>query len=136
MMWDLVMAHVQTLVLADATLSGIFGTNFRKAGVSDMLIPVIEWTLLSDVETELWAPMLVQFDLWTDVAADARIAERAMRGMFHQAASIPFDGYTFFTEYADGVDLATPSRANYTGRGIRFRMTPLRQQYALPGVVL
>jgi hypothetical protein len=37
-----------------------------------------------------------------------------------------------FSEYADGVDLAVPDRSNYTGRGLRFRLTPLREQYAFP----
>lgn len=135
-MWDLVMQHIKELIVTDDTLDSIFGGNFRKAGVSDQAVPVIEWTLLTDLETELWAPMLVQFDCWTKRAEDTRRAERQLRGMFHQSTSFTFDGYTMFSEYADGSDLATPNKANYTGRGVRFRFTPLRQRYALPGVAL
>lgn len=132
MMWDHVMAYVQSLLIADAVLEPLFGTNVRKAGVSDLLIPSIEWTLLGDGESELWAPMLVQFDVWTSVAADARTAERRLRSLFHKDTSVTFDAYTVFTSYSDGADLATPDRANHVGRAVRFRFTPLREQYARP----
>lgn len=135
MMWDQVMGAAKAIILADVTLSDIFGEGYRKAGVSDFLGPVMEWTLLSDTETELWAPMLVQFDCWTNTAEDARSAERRLRALFHHDTSIPFDGYTIFTEYAGGGDLATPNRAMFTGRAVRFQMTPLRQQYAQPALL-
>jgi hypothetical protein len=132
MMWDHVMEHVKTLITVDVTLTAIFQGKFRKAGVGEMSIPAIEWSLLGDTESELWAPMLVQFDCWTTKADDTRRAERRLRSLFHRPTSIRFDTYTMFSEYADGADLATPSRSNYTGRAVRFRFTPLRQQYALP----
>lgn len=132
MMWDHVMETVKDLITAHPVLSTMFGENFRRSGPTDQLVPVIEWTLLGDTESELWAPMLVQFDCWTDTAEDVRRAERLLRGMFHQQTSIIFDTYTMLTEYADGADLAVPNRAGYAGRGVRFRMTPLRQQYARP----
>ena len=132
MMWDEVMARVRTMILDDLILSSIFGNAFRKSGPNDQLVPVIEWTLLGDTENELWTPMLVQFDCWTNVAADARLAERRLRSLFHRPTTIVLDGVTLFAEYADGTDLATPDRAGYTGRGLRFRFTPLRRQYALP----
>lgn len=132
-MWDHVMEYVKALVTVDPTLSGLFGTNFRKAGPAvDLAVPVIEWSLLGDTETELWAPMLVQFDCWTNTAADSRAAERRLRGLFMRNTSIVFDTYTMLTEYSDGADLAVPNRSGYVGRGVRFRMTPLRQQYARP----
>lgn len=134
-MWDEVMARVKTTILEDPVLVSIFGDAYRKAGVSELAIPVIEWNLLSDTETELWAPMLVQFDIWTDVAGNARHAERRLRFLFHQALMMQLDGISMFAEYTDGTDLATPNRANFTGRGLRFRFTPLRRQYALPGVI-
>lgn len=134
MMWDEVMARVKTIILEDPTLLSLFGDAYRKAGVSDLRIPVLEWNLLGDTETELWAPMLVQFDIWTDVAGNARHAERRLRSLFHSALMISIGNISMFTEYVDGTDLATPNRANYTGRGIRFRFTPLRRQYALDGV--
>lgn len=134
MMWDHVMEHMRLVLLADPVLDEIFHGNYRKAGPSDLLNPVLEWTLLGDTETEVWAPMLVQFDMWTAKASDTRRAERRMRGMLHQGTSVLFDSYTMLSEYADGLDLATPNRSNFTGRGIRFRFSPLRQQFALPAL--
>lgn len=135
MMWDEVMARVKTVILEDPTLLSLFGEAYRKAGVSELRVPVIEWNLLSDTENELWAPMLVQFDIWTDVAANARHAERRLRSLFHKDLLLQIDDLQLFAEYTDGTDLATPNRADFTGRGLRFRFTPLRRQYALPGVI-
>ena len=133
MMWDHVMESVKALITADPTLNAIFGDNFRKSGPAvDLAVPIIEWTLLADTETELWAPMLIQFDCWTKTAADSRVAERRLRSLFMRTTSIVFDTYAMITEYADGADLAVPNRSGYVGRGVRFRMSPLRQQYARP----
>lgn len=133
-MWDYVMQHVRQLIITDATLLEVFAGNYRKAGVGDLTTPLIEWTLIGDVETELWAPLIVQFDLWTKSADAARRGERRFRAMFHKDTSIVFDGYTMFSEYEGGTDLATPERSGFIGRALRFRFTPLRQQYAQPSV--
>jgi hypothetical protein len=132
MMWDEVMSRIATEIENDATMTRIFQGHFRHAGTSEMQIPGIEYTLLSDTETELWAPMLVQFDLWTAKAADCRAGERKLRGMFQQNRTIELDGVTMFSEYSDASDLMTPDRSGFVGRGVRFTFTPLRQQYALP----
>lgn len=134
MMWDRVMAYVKDLIEADPALVPDFGTSFRKAGTSEFKVPSIEWHLLSDTENELWAPMLVQFDIWHSSAATVRRAELRFRALFHHGPSVEFDGYTVMSEYADGNDLATPTRSGFTGRGLRFRFEPLRQRYAAPGV--
>jgi hypothetical protein len=52
--------------------------------------------------------------------------------MFHRPTTIQAGGVTMFSEFNDASDLATPSRSGYTGRGVRFRFAPLRQQYAQP----
>lgn len=132
MIWDEVMERVKTVIITDALLSEIFGDGYRKAGVSDLKVPVIEWNLLGDTENELWEPMLVQFDVWTNKAEDNRKAERRLRSLFHRPTQIRLDGIMLMSEFNDASDLATPSRSGYTGRGVRFRFTPLRQQYAQP----
>ena len=132
MMWDKVMERVRTMILTDATLILLVGDAFRKAGPNDLVVPLIEWTLLGDTENELWAPMLVQFDCWAKTADDARKIERRLRVMFHQPVMMTLGDIKIFSEYSDGADLATPNRANFTGRAIRFRFSPLRQQYARP----
>ena len=131
-MWDEVMERVRVLILADTALSAVIGQAYRKAGSGDLQIPGMEWNLLSDVLTELWAPMLVQFDIWTTTAANNRRAERRLRSLLHRPLPLQLDDVLMFTVFVDGNDLATPNRANFVGRGVRFRFTPLRQQYALP----
>lgn len=131
MMWDQVIQRVKVEVLADATLSGIFATAFRAAGTGEQEIPLIEWTLISDVENELWAPMIFQFDLWTKTAAQCRIAERAMRGLYHQDMPRMLGDLMVWMQYNDGSILAIPDRSNFVGRAVRFIFTPLRSKYVL-----
>lgn len=132
MIWDEVMARVRVKITTDPVLFAIFGDSYRKAApANDLIVPVIEWNLLGNTETELWEPMLLQFDLWTNDAALNRRAERRLRSMFSSHTNqIDLDGFTMLTEYSDGADLAAPTRSGYVGRGVRFRFIPLRQQYA------
>jgi hypothetical protein len=61
MMWDQVMESVLALLQANEVLSEIFGESFRMAaGGSKLQVPSCEYTILSDVSTEIMEPMLVQ----------------------------------------------------------------------------
>ncbi len=132
MMWDAVMERVRDEILANATLVGIFSSAFRMAGTGVQTVPSLEWTLISDLENELWAPMIIQFDLWTKDARSNREAELALRGLYHRDIPRVLADLRVWMEYNDGSQLATPDRSNIIGRAIRFKFTPLRRQYAVP----
>lgn len=132
-MWDEVVSRIKDLVLADGVLSGIYGERFRKAGTGEQQVPGLEWTLVGDTEGELWAPCIIQFSQWTANAAEVRQSEFRLRSLFHRDLPFLLGGDVLvFSAYLDGADLATPDRSNILGRAIRFRITPLRRQYALP----
>jgi len=131
MMWDAVMERVRALILNDNGLATIFGDNYRMAGTGALQCPGLEWSLLGDTEGELWAPMLVQFDCFTYEAAATRESERRLRSLLHQNLPITIDGITLFAQYTEGSMLSTPDRSGIVGRAVRFRLTPLRAQYAL-----
>lgn len=131
MMWDLVMERIRTEILADPILIGIYGSAYRAAGTGEQIVPSLEWTLIGDTETELWAPMIVQFDQWTKTANQNRQSELRLRGLYH--CNIPRrinNDLTMWSEYTDGSILPIPDRSGIYGRAIRFRFAPLRAQYA------
>lgn len=131
MMWDQVMKRVIAELEHDPVIAEIFQGHIRMAGTGDQQIPVLEWTLIGDIETELWAPMIVQFDLWTASAASTRSGEFHLRALYSEDLPIVLNGdLQMWAQYTDGSMLATPDRANFVGRAIRFRFTPLRWKYA------
>lgn len=132
MMWDAVLERAIARIKGNEVLAEIFGDNVRMAGTGDLKVPSVEFTLLSDTNTELWTPILVQFDLWTDKAEENRRAERVMLSLFDLRVPGIWDEVMVMSDYVDGSMLATPARSGFTGRGLRFRISPLRQQYAIP----
>jgi hypothetical protein len=134
MMWDQLMARIITLITTDVGIVEIYGDRIRMSGSSEFEDPVLEWTMIGDSETELWAPMIIQFDQWTLNADTLWKSEFRLRGLFHHDLPIIIDGVQLWTQYQDGTIIAMPDRHNQFGRAIRFRFTPLRRQYALEGV--
>lgn len=135
MMWDQVLERLKVLLAADVILAAIFAERMRMATFTGLpfspVEPTLEWSLIGDAEGELWAPCIIQFDLWASEMAELIAGERRLRTMFHQP--LPFDiggGVKVWGEYSDGTMLASPSRDGFAGRAIRFRFTPLRSQYA------
>lgn len=135
MMWDQVMLRVIEMINADPVLAEIYHGTLQQAGTAAQAVPSIEWILITDIEDELWAPCVIQFDLWNRVAADCRRGEFRLRSMFHSNLQLIIGGdLQIWSQYTDGSMLATPDRSNIIGRALRFKFTPLRRQYALPGV--
>jgi hypothetical protein len=130
MMWDEVMTRVVAAIRDDSLLMETFEGNLRRGGAGEQQVPGIEWHLLGDTEGELWAPILIQFDLWTNTQEQATIGERRLRSMFHQDVPVMLDDIRLWMYYSDGQELATPERSGFNGRALRFRFTPLRRQYA------
>jgi hypothetical protein len=130
--WHALLKRIKPLLAADATLFGIYGEAMRMAGTDDVTVPLLEWSVLFDSETELWEPVTIQFDQWLTDDEDLRRSEQRLRSLFHRPSSFDLDGIPGFAQYVDGAMLATPDRASYIGRAIRFRFTPLRAAYSPP----
>lgn len=133
MMWDDVMTRVLALLDTNATLHDLFGGKMRMVSEGSKLeVPSLEYTILTDTNAELFEPMLVQIDLWTLRADQNRLAERIVRNLLDQRTSVRWTDVVALSEFTDGAFLSTPDRAGFIGRGLRFRFTPLKQQYAQP----
>ncbi len=133
MMWDEVMQRVLNEILADPIMSSIYGTSVAAATSSaKQIAPTLEWMLISDIEQELWAPMIVQFDQFTKNPASLRLSEFRLRSLYHRDTPVVLTDIQMWTQYFDGNTIEVPDRSGFYGRSIRFRFTPLRRQYALP----
>lgn len=130
MKWHQVMASIIPDALADTVLAGIYGTTMRYAGSAPLVTPCLEWQVIADGETELWAPCTIQFDQWTTSLDDLAASELALRRLFHLDVPTEFAGLGMWAQYVDGNPLVdAPNRDGYFARAIRFRFTPLRDRY-------
>lgn len=133
MMWHEVMERIIAIVRADDSLAMIYGGQLRQANaIGDFAVPGLEWTLIGDSETEIWEPVVVQFDQWVRKEDDLVRSERRLRGLFHKDLQFEVDNLLLWGQYLDGTSLPAPARSGVIGRALRFRFTPYRQQYGLP----
>lgn len=130
MMWEELLSRLLDIIQHDEVMAALYGGSIRAAGPSEITVPLLEWTLISDTEQELWNPIIFQFDQWLPTADEARHSELRLRQLFHRDMPITFDQVQFFSQYVDGDVLANPNRDDFAGRALRFRFTPLRRQYA------
>lgn len=131
MMWDRVIEAMRATILADADLVAIYGDRVRMATTSatpfNPKTPVLEWTVVGDTEVDQWAPVIVQLDQWAPDIEEVIASERRLRILFNPELPTQYSGLFMWAQYIDGNVLATPDRAGYCGRGVRFRFTPLRE---------
>lgn len=127
--WDDVLAGFLAELAAAPELTAIYGDEIRLAGSAEHVVPLLEATMIADGESELWAPITVQVDLWNKSLTDVRAAENYIRGRYHSQVPIPIGGIPCWAQYSDGTLLAEPGRDGYFGRALRFRFTPLRAAY-------
>lgn len=132
MMWHEVMTRIVAQIESHSILGTLYAGRVRMASPSGkQQVPGIEWSLLGDTEGELWEPILIQIDVWYTDDAVMIQTEQIIRGMLRQDLPFKLSGdFTVITTYEGGVMLAVPDRANFYGRGLRFRIAALRNQYA------
>lgn len=127
MRWDDVLLVTSEAVMADITLVGIYGDNVRLKGSQVHTVPGLEYTLISDVETELFEPVVIQWDQYAPTLEDLISGERALRRLFDQELQVSIGGVPMFCEFIDGVELEAPSGDNCYARAVRFSFHPIRE---------
>lgn len=133
MMWDRVLASLLLALEADATIVELFDDRIRMTGSGEAPSPkasLLEYMLIADTERETDAPCVIQFDAWAPKMADVVRAERRLRQLFNRQLPEDYGDGPMWAQYVDGSVLASPNRDGFSGRGIRFRFTPLRERYA------
>lgn len=129
MKWDQMAKHTMAMAKADTTLLGIYGQKIRYAAHGALEIPVLELSTIADGQTELWEPCTIQWDQWVETMDQLRASERQLRRLFISEIPQLIGPVLAFCQYQDGAELDMPSRDNYFGRAVRFRLTPLRELY-------
>lgn len=133
MMWDRIIEALRTVILADAVLAPIYGDRVRMASASATPfvpdVPILEYSVIGDVERDQWAPTIIQFDQWAPDVEVAVESERRLRRIFNPELPQHFAGLYMWAQYVDGTVLATPDRNGFAGRAVRFRFTPLRERH-------
>lgn len=132
MMWVEIMTRVVNEIEAHPVLGPTYSGRVRKASPGgEQQVPGIEWSLIGDTEGELWEPIIVQIDVWYTESDTMIESERIIRSMLPRDLPFKLGGdLTVIASFEGGVDLAVPDRANFYGRGLRFRIAALRNQYA------
>lgn len=133
MMWDRVIEACRAVILADAALVAIYADRVRMATPSGTPfvpeVPILEYSVIGDVERDQWAPTIIQFDQWAPDIDQAVASERRLRRIFNPELPQEFAGLFMWAQYVDGTILATPDRNGFSGRAVRFRFTPLRERH-------
>jgi len=133
MRWHDVLWIIGREVKADGDLAAIYGDAMRMAAkAQNLLVPSLEWFVVSDTGSELWEPCTVQIDQWVNDLESLVLSEAALRALFDQALPVTFTdpsgGRDLVTwcVFSDGAELTSPDRSGFYGRAARFRFTPLR----------
>ncbi len=126
MRWHDVILAITTAAVADSTLAGIYGEVIRQKGNHELLLPSLEYLLVSDTETEVFEPTVIQWDQFTLTTEDLIASERALRALFDHELGVVIEGVTLLCQFIDGATLETPSGDNYYARAIRFEFEPVR----------
>lgn len=126
MRWHDVLEALATEARGSATLVSIYGEAIRMAGTKKHVVPSLDLHLISDTETELWEPQVVQWSQYCTSLADLISSEQTLRGLFVHPLAVNIGGVQLFTEYLEGVDLEAPTRDNVYARAIRIELEPLK----------
>lgn len=134
MMWDRVIEALRLTLADDDKIAELFGDRIRMTGSGEAPSPkasMLEYMLIADTERETDAPCVIQFDVWAPKMEDTVAGERRLRQLFNRELPVSFAGESpMWAQYLDGTVLASPDRDGFSGRGVRFRFTPLRERYA------
>lgn len=133
MMWDRVIEAIRATLLADARIVELFDDRIRMTGTGAAPSPkasMLEYMLIADTERETDAPCVIQFDVWAPKMDETAAGERRLRQLFNRQLPEDFGAGQMWAQYLDGSVLASPDRDGFSGRGVRFRFTPLRERYA------
>lgn len=126
MRWPDVILAITTAAAADETLAGIYGEAIRQKGNHKLKIPSLEYMLISDTESEVFEPIVVQWDQFSLNTEDLIAGEGALRALFDHELGVVIGGITLLCQFTDGAILETPSGDNYYARAVRFEFEPVR----------
>lgn len=119
------------LLEIDVELNGPTGLNgshiYAASSSRPVRIPSMEWILLDDVETEVFNPIRVQFDIYGEMEV-VRVVERRVRARLTRNLRRVIGGINMSTIYQDSITLAYPAQPGIVHRALRFQFEPVRRR--------
>jgi hypothetical protein len=113
----------------DATLALLFGSRVRQSGDAPIESRVMEWSAIGDTEGELYNPVLIQFDLFTESSALMVEAEVALRRLLHHDLPVELGGVGLWSQFQARREIPDTPKG-ILGVSQDYLFTPLRTKYA------
>lgn len=134
MLWDEVMGNVVIPLLEDdVELVGPTGLDglylFAAPASRPIRIPSVEWIIVDDSETEVFNPILVQFDIYAR-EPQLSVIERRMRARLTRNTRRTINGINLSTLFMESVTIDYPAQPGVTHKVLRYQFEPVRRRAA------
>jgi hypothetical protein len=141
MMWDIVIPAWIALLEQDADLTAALGVDadgdipiYAATAGRKIRVPSVEWVIVSDRETELFNPVMVQVDFWVRGVAAAAVIERRMRALTHRDVSRElaldeYEGLRLWTRYIDSRTHEYRADPGVVHKSIDIQFEPVRARF-------
>jgi hypothetical protein len=136
MMWDIVIPAWVALLEQDADLVAALGGPhiYPAQAARAVRIPSVEWVIVSDRESELFNPVMVQVDIWARGVAAAAVIERRIRALTHRDVSRElvldeYEGLRLWTRYIDSRTHEYRADPGVVHKSIDIQFEPVRARF-------
>lgn len=133
MRWDQVIPAVVALLRADAARpAALERTAIHEArDATAVTVPGLTWYMVSDIEEEVWNPILTQWDVFARDWAEMAVLEGWIRGLLHADLPQVIGGIRMWTQLVDARTLPVPEDMNpgLVHRQLDIRLTAARSKY-------
>jgi hypothetical protein len=132
MRWDYFIEFWTARLLADPALVSVMGRAafiYPAQSARAVIVPSIEYTLISDTESELFNPIGIQVDLWAKGIKKAAQVERRIRVLTNGDVGQDLGGERVWMQYRDARTLDYPKDAEVIHRTLDFEFEAVRGKY-------
>jgi hypothetical protein len=133
MRWDYFIEFWTARLLADPALVSVMGSAsgwiYPAQSARPVTVPSVEYTLITDTESELFNPIGIQVDLWARGIKKAAQIERRIRVLTHGDTGQDLGGERVWMRYRDARTLDYPSDAGVIHRTLDFEFEAVRGKY-------
>lgn len=118
---------------ADDVISAIVGDAIYLAGDRAFEFPSIEGLIVVEDENERFAPVDIQFDIYTEGMVELEAVANRMHGLFHKDTRVEIGGLNMWAEFVPSGGPFGPTTQGYCRKSMDFRFTPIRRRYVRTG---
>ena len=127
MRWHTVVSAIRAALNADATLFAIAGKVEPIEATGSRIVPMVRYTVVSDVEEEVMNPIIIQIDYWASGRAAAVAIEERIRAVLNHPIRRTFGGLDMETSF-DGARDSSDPEPGVVHRQLDFRFVPVKRR--------